>query len=103
MTAHVQAMELLAPLAKPGETVLDVGCGAGYFFHSVARSNLGLEYYGIDASASLIAIGKEELPRFGLQADRLLFSDDVFDLAILDRPEGLGSDLAFGAALACSF
>ena len=38
-----------------------------------------------------------------LQADRLLFSDDVFDLAILDRPERVGRDLALGAALARGF
>jgi SAM-dependent methyltransferase len=71
MTAHAQAAELLAQLAKPGESVLDAGCGAGYFFHSVAGRNLGLEYHGIDAAPSLIAIGTEELPRFGLPASRL--------------------------------
>lgn len=72
MTAHAQAIELLAPLAKAGETVLDAGCGAGYFFHSVAKSGLGLDYFGIDAAAPLIAIGAEELPRFGLPAGRLM-------------------------------
>ena len=71
MTAHAQAAELLAQLAKPGETLLDVGCGSGYFFHSVADRRLDLEYYGIDAAPSLIAIGTEELPRFGLPANRL--------------------------------
>jgi SAM-dependent methyltransferase len=71
MTAHAQAAEILAGIAGPGETLLDAGCGSGYFFHSVASRNLELEYYGIDAAPSLIAIGTEELPRFGLPAGRL--------------------------------
>jgi SAM-dependent methyltransferase len=71
MTAHAQAAEILAEIATPGETLLDAGCGSGYFFHSLASRNLELEYYGIDASSSLIAIGTEELPRFGLPAGRL--------------------------------
>ncbi len=39
----------------------------------------------------------------GLQANRLLLFDDVFDLAVLDRFELSGADLAFGAPLARCF
>ena len=39
----------------------------------------------------------------GLQADGFLFADDVFDLAILDRAQRVGRDLAFGVALARRF
>jgi len=81
MTAHAQAAELLASLATPGDTLLDAGCGSGYFFHSIKSRNLGLVYYGIDAAPSLIAIGREELPRYGLPADRL-------DVARLEDIEG---------------
>ena len=31
MTAHAQAAEILAGIAGPGETLLDAGCGSGYF------------------------------------------------------------------------
>ncbi len=38
-----------------------------------------------------------------LQADLFLFLDDLLDLAVLDRLEGGGVDLAFGALLARFF
>ncbi|HZP68474.1 MAG TPA: class I SAM-dependent methyltransferase [Pseudolabrys sp.] len=71
MTAHAQAAELLVPMAKAGDVLLDAGCGSGYFFHSLASRNMGLSYFGIDAAPSLIEIGREEMPAFGLPADRL--------------------------------
>jgi SAM-dependent methyltransferase len=71
MTCHRQAAELLAPLCKPGESVLDAGCGSGYFFHSLRRDRLGLEYFGIDATRCLVELGRAALPAFGLPAERL--------------------------------
>ena len=71
MTCHKQAAELLAPLCESGESLLDAGCGSGYFFHSLRRAGLGLEYYGIDATRCLVDLGREALPRFGLPAERL--------------------------------
>ncbi|MBM3968222.1 MAG: methyltransferase domain-containing protein, partial [Planctomycetes bacterium] len=64
-----QAGELLAKNARAGESLLDAGCGSGYFFHSIEK--LRLEYAGIDASPCLIRIGHEEMPRFGCPASRL--------------------------------
>jgi len=71
MTCHRQAAELLAPLASAGESLLDAGCGSGYFYHSLALHGLKLEYYGIDATDCLAALGREALPAFGLPAERL--------------------------------
>ncbi|MEA3194830.1 MAG: Methyltransferase domain [Betaproteobacteria bacterium] len=71
MTCHRQAAELLAPLAAAGESLLDAGCGSGYFYHSLAKQGLKLDYYGIDATDSLVDVGREELPAFGLPAERL--------------------------------
>jgi ubiquinone/menaquinone biosynthesis C-methylase UbiE len=71
MTAHAQAAELLESRLLPGDTLLDIGCGSGYFFHSLRERNLNAEYWGIDAAPSLIEIGKKELPAFGLAAERL--------------------------------
>jgi ubiquinone/menaquinone biosynthesis C-methylase UbiE len=71
MTCAAQAAELLQPLVFPGDTVLDVGCGSGYFYHSLRKRRLPVEYFGIDAAPSLIAIGQRYLPAFDLPADRL--------------------------------
>lgn len=71
MTCAAQAAELLAPLVTPGDTVLDVGCGSGYFYHSLRKRAIPAEYHGIDATRCLIEIGQEELPSFGLSQARL--------------------------------
>lgn len=71
MTAHAQAAELLAPRVTAGDTLLDAGCGAGYFFHSLTSRNIPVEYTGVDAAPSLIALGRDLLKPFGLAADRL--------------------------------
>jgi 2-polyprenyl-3-methyl-5-hydroxy-6-metoxy-1,4-benzoquinol methylase len=71
MTCAAQAAALLQPHITPGDTLLDVGCGSGYFYHSLHTRNLPVEYYGIDASPSLIEIGCQIMPEYGLAADRL--------------------------------
>lgn len=71
MTSHRQAVDLLAPHVSPGDKLLDVGCGSGYFFHSLRARGIPVEYYGMDSAPSLLEIGKRILPSFGLDADRL--------------------------------
>jgi SAM-dependent methyltransferase len=71
MTCHAQAAALLAPHVIAGDTLLDAGCGSGYFYHSLRRRGIPVEYYGIDATEALIEIGREHLPAHGLVADRL--------------------------------
>ncbi len=71
MTCAAQAAELMAPLARPGEALLDVGCGSGYFLHSLKRRNVPLDYFGIDAAPALVAIGRRELAAHGLPPERL--------------------------------
>jgi SAM-dependent methyltransferase len=72
MTCAAQAAEILATLSRPGERLFDAGCGSGWFYHSLRRRRLELEYWGMDRTAALIAIGREELPAFGLPPERLL-------------------------------
>jgi SAM-dependent methyltransferase len=71
MTAHAQAAELLEPYVAAGDTLLDAGCGSGYFFHSLRNRSLPVAYHGIDASATLVEIGRRELAPFGLPPERL--------------------------------
>ena len=71
MTCAAQCAELLAPRVRPGDTLLDAGCGSGYLWHSLRDRGIPAEYWGIDASPTLIGIGRRELPAFGLPAERL--------------------------------
>jgi len=72
MTSHKQAAELLVSRIRPGESLLDAGCGSGYFYHSLSSRKLPAEYWGVDAASTLIHIGQAELPAYGLPAERLL-------------------------------
>jgi len=71
MTCAAQAVELLQPYVSDGDSLLDAGCGSGYFFHSLRRRAVNLGYWGIDASPRLIEIGRAELARFALPPARL--------------------------------
>jgi len=84
MTCHGQAIDLLRPYIVDGDSILDVGCGSGYFFHSIANRKIAAEYWGIDSSKSLIEIGQKELSRFqlppkNLQNIRVEDLDGAFD------------------------
>lgn len=72
MTSHRQAAELLALRVKPGETLLDAGCGSGYFYHALSSRGIPADYWGVDAAPSLIEIGRAVLPTYGLSADHLM-------------------------------
>src|SRR6201982_1765670 len=51
-------VELLAP--KPGERILDLGCGTGALTAEIARR--GAEVLGVDRSEEMIAQGRKKLP-----------------------------------------
>lgn len=81
--------ELVERLAqpRPGETVLDLGCGTGTFSLPLAR--LGCKVTGIDPSAGMLARAREKAEAAGLavtfiegDAQRLPFADNSFDLVV---------------------
>ncbi len=71
MTCARQCAEILQPLARSGMSVLDAGCGSGYYYLSFKKRRIDVEYYGIDYAESLIEIGRRHLPAAGLPAARL--------------------------------
>lgn len=79
MTCAAQAAELLGDVAAPGDSLLDVGCGTGWFAHSLRRRGLELDYWGVDQTEEFIDIARRELPASGVRAEQLL----VGDLALL--------------------
>lgn len=78
-------LSLLTP--KPGERILDVGCGTGHLTKSIADA--GAAVVGIDSSAEMIAKAKESYPDIAFQvADARDFAfpepfDAVFSNAAL--------------------
>lgn len=80
-----EVIELLAP--KPGERVLDLGCGTGHLTHRIAES--GALAIGLDYSRSMLAEAHRnypDLPLLAADATRTAFArpfDAVFSNAAL--------------------
>ena len=73
--------ELLRP--RSGESVLDVGCGTGYF--SSALADRGLAVTGLDPDLPALRFARQRDPRIALvkgRADALPFADGAFDYAL---------------------
>lgn len=61
MTCAAQAAEILAPLVRPGETLLDAGCGGGYYRHSFAKRGIDVDYHGLDYTPEMIELARAEM------------------------------------------
>lgn len=70
MTCAAQAAELIAERARPGDTLLDAGCGGGYYSWSFRERSPGLEYHGLDSTPAMIDLAREEMGRAGIPAGR---------------------------------
>jgi 2-polyprenyl-3-methyl-5-hydroxy-6-metoxy-1,4-benzoquinol methylase len=70
---------------RPGERVLDVGCGDGFYDHSIARS--GARVVGIDINEKRLAVARRRntTPRTEfrfLDAEEMDFADAFFDKVV---------------------
>ncbi len=66
---------------RPGQSVLDVGCGAGTFLRLVG--DRGANAFGVDASEALIELARGGVPSADLRVadmEALPYRDDRFDL-----------------------
>src|SRR5476649_1885248 len=73
--------------AKPGERILDLGCGTGYLTDQI--HNLGAEIIGIDHSPNMINAARKNFPDLNFSvanASRFNFTepfDAIFSNAVL--------------------
>jgi ubiquinone/menaquinone biosynthesis C-methylase UbiE len=79
--------ETLARLTlKPGDRLLDVGCGTGALLHRLSRSHPAALLTGLDPVPEMLAVARGRLPpevelREGW-AERLPFGDEEFDAVV---------------------
>jgi SAM-dependent methyltransferase len=78
-------VKMLSSHLRPGMTVLELGCGTGYFTRELARS--GADIVAIDVSPELLQIAKANYSapnvRYEIQnAYELSYSDAVFDSVV---------------------
>ena len=71
MTCAAQAAEVLGPLLGDGDTLLDAGCGGGYYWWSFADRGFTPDWHGLDYTPEMIGLAREVLaPSAGLDSDR---------------------------------
>ena len=73
-------LEMMRP--SQGETLLDVGCGTGYFSFYFSQRNL--QVVGLDRSEDMLAIARDKHNRLPLvlgDGHRLPFPDETFDIS----------------------
>ena len=78
-------VKMLTSHLKPGMTVLELGCGAGYFTQELVRS--GADVVAIDVSPELLEIARRNCSAPNVQyqlenAYELTYGDDVFDSVV---------------------
>ena len=69
---------------KPGDRILDVGCGKGFLLYELMQAVPGVEVAGIEVSRYALDHAKEEVKPFLQEASaaKLPFPDKSFDLVI---------------------
>jgi SAM-dependent methyltransferase len=80
MDCAAQAAEILAGLGlPPGSRLLDMGCGAGHFLHSLRRRGIPMGYLGLDSSPVAVSAGRDAFRELSLDPEmiRLASMDDL--------------------------
>jgi ubiquinone/menaquinone biosynthesis C-methylase UbiE len=98
--ANVRAADRLAEFValQPEERVIDVACGTGLVTRSLGIARSPLEHMAVDLSPEMIAVAREHAGgETGVQyhvmdAHRLVFNDDMFDVAMLGQALGYFDD-----------
>ena len=76
----LHTLSLIEPHLRPGDTVLDVGCGSAYVTWQLAQ-----QHAGPVLAADIVDLRKKETPHFALyDGIRLPFDDDSVDLVMLN-------------------
>jgi SAM-dependent methyltransferase len=103
MECSKAAAELLKPHVRPGDKILDVGCGGGHYLRSFRRViQIPFSYTGLDATPDFLAVGQKvwagtndvafqpgdiyEMPFRDAEFDIVLCNDVLYHLPSIVRP-----------------
>ena len=81
--------------AKPGETVIEIGCGTARNLIKIAEAYPGTRLFGLDASAEMLRTAREAIDRAKL-SDRIVLAHALADEL---TPELFGLDKPFDHAI----
>jgi arsenite methyltransferase len=76
-------VEQACRMIRPGDRVLDLGCGSALLLASIAALNDDASFVGIDSSAPMIAMGRESLSRLRTRNVALRI-DDMTELSSVE-------------------
>ena len=80
--------EMLKTGIKPGDSVLDIGCGLGDFYHYLLSCDIDVDYHGVDIVPEFIKTAEEKYPQAEFQVRNILeepFKDDSFDFVVCSQ------------------
>lgn len=81
-SSKAAAMRVLRDL-RPGETILDVGCGAGHYLRSIrSRGGEDVSYSGLDATAAYVELARKAFAEDSMASFR---QGDIFALDVPDK------------------
>jgi len=71
---------------RPGQRVLDIGCGTGVLLSRLAEACPGMALAGVDTTAEMLAVARSRLPEdtrlFQAGAEQLPFAETAFDITV---------------------
>ncbi|WP_420349574.1 class I SAM-dependent methyltransferase [Pelagibius sp.] len=92
MESSKAAAKKVAALLRPGDKVLDVGCGAGHYLTSLRKAvSESFSYTGVDATESYIELAKRAFPADSAVSFEvgdvysLPFRDQAFDIVMCNN------------------
>lgn len=75
MDCAAQCADIVQRYYRPGMTLLDVGCGSGWYYWSFQKRQIDIEYYGMDSCKSFIRYAKKYMKFAGLGEERFILCE----------------------------
>lgn len=78
MESAKQLRKLINKIYKKGMTILDVGCAAGHYYHSIIKVDKLIKFVGIDATKEYIDYANQIFKKFD---NAIFLKDDIFKIS----------------------